>query len=300
MVIQLLGSAAGGGVPQWNCACRQCEAARGGLLQARTQCSVAISADRRRWVLVNASPDLPSQLMHLKWQRHPRTRVTPIEAILLTDADLDHTLGLFLLRENESALSIHASKAIKEAVEEGLRITEVLKRYSGVQWVTPSSAFEPLFCRDGTESGLEYKEVEIAGPGPRYRRSDHRSCRVLYVLRESAKARSVLVAPAVAQLEPQLLAELNRADAILFDGTFWSTDDFEKSGVCSRSIGELLQSHLPILNGSLETLAAQRARHKMYIHINNTNPILWDTGPERQLLHEIGIQVAADGTTIEL
>ena len=300
MVVQLLGSAAGGGVPQWNCGCRQCDSVRAGLLETRTQCSVVISADGCRWVVVNASPDLRSQLIDFRWQPRRQTRGTPIEAILLTDADLDHTLGLFLLREDESPLSIYASEAIKEAVEEGLRITEVLKRYSGVQWVTPSSAFEPLFCRDGTESGLEYKEVEIAGPGPRYRRSDHRSCRVFYVLRESAKARSVLVAPAVAQLEPQLLAELNRADAILFDGTFWSTDDFEKSGVCSRSIGELLQSHLPILDGSLNTLAAQRAKHKVYVHINNTNPILWASGPEHRLLEEMGIQVAKDGMTIEL
>jgi len=117
---------------------------------------------------------------------------------------------------------------------------------------------------------------------------------------DPATARSVLVAPAVAQIEPHLLLELNRADAILFDGTFWSNDDFEKSGVCTRSIGELLQSHLPILNGSMKTLAAQRARHKIYLHINNTNPILWDSGPERRLLNEMGIQVAADGMTIEL
>jgi len=300
MLIRILGSAAGGGVPQWNCACRQCDAARNGLLDARTQCSVGISTDGRRWVLVNASPDLHSQLIYLRWQLRPGTRGTPIEAILLTDADLDHTLGLFLLRENESAISVHTSKAIKGAVEEGLRITEVLDRYCGVQWVTPPSAFEPLLCRDETESGLEYKAVKIVGPGPRYGRIDQSSCRVSYVLRESATARSVLVAPAVAQLEPHLLLELSRADAILFDGTFWTTDDFEKSGICSRSIGELLQSHLPILNGSIKTLAAQRARYKIYLHINNTNPILWGSGPERQLLNEMGIQVAADGMTIEL
>src|SRR6266481_39249 len=115
MVMQLLGSAAGGGVPQWNCACRQCDAVRAGLLETRTQCSVAISADACRWVLVNASPDLRSQLIDFRWQPRPQTRGTPIEAILLTDADLDHTLGLFLLRENESHLIIHASAAIKEA-----------------------------------------------------------------------------------------------------------------------------------------------------------------------------------------
>lgn len=300
MVMQLLGSAAGGGVPQWNCGCRQCDGARAGLLETRTQCSVAISADGCRWVLVNASPDLRSQLTDFRWQPRPQTRVTPIEAILLTDADLDHTLGLFLLRENESPLSIYASEAIKEAAEEGLRLTEVLSRYCGVRWVAPPLAFEPLLTRDGKESGLEYKAVEIEGPGPRYRRSNHRSCRLFYMVRDSVTARSVLLAPAVAQLEPQLLTELGQAEAILFDGTFWSHDDFEKSGISSRSVGELLQSHLPILNGSLNTLSAQRAKYKVYIHINNTNPILWASGPERRLLEEMGIQVAEDGMMIEL
>jgi pyrroloquinoline quinone biosynthesis protein B len=300
MIIRILGSAAGGGVPQWNCGCRQCEAARAGLLEARTQCSVAISADERRWVLVNASPDLRSQLIQFRQQPRPQTRGTPIEAILLTDADLDHTLGLFLLRENEPPVSIHASEAIRKAVEEGLLLTEVLNRYCGVRWLTPPSDFEPLLCRDEIKSGLEYKAVQIEGPGPRYWKSDHRSCRLFYMLRESATGRSALLAPAVAQLEPQLLAEFSRADIILFDGTFWSNDDFEKSGVCSRSVGDLLQSHLPILNGSLETLAAQRAKHKVYIHINNTNPILWDSSPERKVLDEAEIQVAADGMSILL
>jgi pyrroloquinoline quinone biosynthesis protein B len=299
MVIHLLGSAAGGGVPQWNCACRQCDAARTGLIETRTHCSVAISADRRRWLLVNASPDLRSQLTHFHPPLHGRG--TPIKAVLLTDADLDHTLGLFLLRENESPISVHASEAIQEAVEDGLRMTAVLNLYCGIEWVSPPADFKPLLWPDGAASGLEYKAIEIEGPGPRYRETgDHRSCRVSYVLRESATGRSLLLAPAVAQLEPQLQAELSRADAILFDGTFWSKDDFEKSGVSSRLAGELLQSHFPILNGSLKTLAAQHAKHKIYIHINNTNPILWRGGPERRRLDEMGIQVAEDGMVIQL
>src|SRR6266478_1544257 len=143
MVIQILGSAAGGGVPQWNCACLQCDAARRGLIEPRTQCSAAISADGRRWVLVNASPDLRSQLIHFRCQPPPPTRRSPIEAVVLSDADLDHTLGLFLLRENESPVPIYASLAIEKAVEEGLRITEVLNRYCGLRWVIPQSHFEP-------------------------------------------------------------------------------------------------------------------------------------------------------------
>jgi pyrroloquinoline quinone biosynthesis protein B len=321
MVVRLLGSAAGGGVPQWNCACRQCAAARAGLIEERTQCSVAVSADSRRWFLINASPDLRLQLLcfkpnseaaamtegfppvisELTAQPPARQRETPIESVLLTDADLDHTLGLFLLRESDSAISIHSSKAVREALDEGLRTTEILGRYCGIRWIEAPPVFAPILCRDGTESGLEYKAVEIEGPGPRYwRENDHGSCRLFYVLRQSATGKSILIAPAVANLEPRLLAELSQADAILMDGTFWASDDFDKSGVLNLSAAELLKSHLPMVNGSLETLAALPAKQKVYIHINNTNPVLWEHGPERKQLDEFGIQLAVDGMVFEV
>jgi len=300
MVVRVLGSAAGGGVPQWNCGCHQCVAARTGVIEKRTQCSVAVSGDGRRWMLINASPDLRCQLLCSQMQPSSGRRETPIETVLLTDADLDHTLGLFHFRESDSEVLIHASKGIREALDTSLRMTEILALYCGIRWVEAPVAFTPLLSRDGTESGLEYRAFEIQGPGPRYRRTEQRSCRVFYMLRESSTAKSLLIAPAVATLEPQLLAELNRANAVLFDGTFWSNDDFQKSGVAHALAAELLQSHLPISRGSLKTLAAIPAKQKIYLHINNTNPILWNDSPERKQLDEVGIQVAADGMEFEL
>jgi pyrroloquinoline quinone biosynthesis protein B len=147
---------------------------------------------------------------------------------------------------------------------------------------------------------LEYRALAIKGPVPRYFRGHPQSCRLFYLIRESATGKSVLVAPAVAQFEPELLVELSQADAILFDGTFWSSEDFYQSGIDDFRVAQLLQSHLPILNGSLETLAAQPAKHKLYLHVNNTNPILWDSGPERKRLDELGIEVAVDGRRIEV
>jgi pyrroloquinoline quinone biosynthesis protein B len=305
MVVRVLGSAAGGGVPQWNCGCFQCVAARSGIIEKRTQCSIAVSADSRRWVLINASPELPSQLLRFPAQPSAERRETPFESVLLTDADLDHVLGLFLLRESDSEVSIHASKAIKSAVEEGLRLTEILDLYCGIRWIEAPLDFNPLFCRNGSGSGLEYKGIEIQGPSPRYRRMGKivpaQSCpRTVYVLRELNTAKSVLIAPGVATLEPQLLAELDRADAVFFDGTFWASDDFQKSGVTNPLAAELLQSHLPIFGGSLKTLAGIPAAQKVYLHINNTNPILWNDSPERKQLDEFGIMVAADGMEFEL
>jgi pyrroloquinoline quinone biosynthesis protein B len=299
VVVRLLGSAAGGGVPQWNCACCQCTAARAGQIEKRTQCSVAVSADGQRWFLINASPDLRSQLLYLK--PPDRRRETPIEAVLLTDADLDHTLGLFLLRENDSAISIHTSKSVRVALDEGPQMTGVLERYCGIRWIEAPPVFAPVLCRDATESGLEYKAVEIEGPGPKYQRgNDVGTCRLFYVFRQSISGKSVVIAPAVARLEPKLMEELSQADAILLDGTFWSSNDFAMSGVLNPSVVELVQSHLPIANGTLETFAALPAKRKLYIHINNTNPVLWDLGPERRQLDRFGIQLAVDGMEFEV
>jgi pyrroloquinoline quinone biosynthesis protein B len=300
MVVRLLGSAAGGGVPQWNCGCRQCALARAGRIEKRSQCSVALSANGRQWFLVNASADLCSQLLGLQAQPAAGRRETLVESVLLTDADLDHTLGLFLLRESVSSVAVCASRAIREALDEGLRLSKVLWSYCGLDWTEAPRELTPLLCRDQTASGLEFKTVPLVGPGPKYRRNGYGSCRMCYVVRDSRTTRSAVIAPAVATLEAQLLAEMQQAEAILFDGTFWSSDDFERSGVPNPSAAELIQSHLPILNGSLETLATLPAKKKVYIHINNTNPILWDDGPERQQLHKFGIEVAADGMEFEL
>jgi pyrroloquinoline quinone biosynthesis protein B len=299
MVVRLLGSAAGGGVPQWNCGCRQCVGARAGRIETRTQCSVAVSANRRQWFLINASPDLRWQLLGF----HPSAgrRQTLIQAVLLTDADLDHTIGLFLLRESDSSLPVCASRTIREALNEGLRLTEVLRPYCGLQWVEACLEFTPLVCRDQTTSGLEYKAVPLGGPGPRYRRTGgHGCCRLGYVIRESGTANSVVIAPAVATLETQLLAEMRQTEAVLFDGTLWSSDDFEKSGVRYRDVEELVQSHLPIQSGSLQTLSALPAKHKVYIHLNNTNPVLCAEGPERKRLDALNVQVGVDGMEFEL
>jgi pyrroloquinoline quinone biosynthesis protein B len=304
MVVRVLGSAAGGGVPQWNCGCRQCAAARTRTIEKRTQCSIAVSVDRARWILVNASPDLRSQLLCFPVQPCDGRRETPIEAVLLTDADLDHVLGLFLLREDNLEVMIHTSKAIRKSIEDGLGLTEILGSYCGVQWVEAPHEFSGLFCRDGADSGLEYKAIEIDGQCPKYQRKmtpSGQTCpRLVYVFREPDKDRHVLIAPGVVNMETQLLTELSEAHAVFFDGTCWSRDDFKKSGIANVLGPELWQSHLPISDGSLRALAEIRAKHRVYLHINNTNPILRRDSPERKQLDESGIGVATDGMEFEV
>ena len=166
MRIRLLGTAAGGGVPQWNCNCPICREARAGTdrVQPRTQSSVAISADDQRWFLLNASPDICAQIEAFK-PLQPSSlaiRGSPIQSVLLTNADLDHTLGLFLLREGEEPL-VHATESVRDSLTEGISLTSTMASFCGIQWIKPPSEPSPLLNRDESESGIIYQTVSVGG-----------------------------------------------------------------------------------------------------------------------------------------
>src|SRR6185369_11054584 len=147
MRIRLLGTAAGGGVPQWNCNCPVCREARAGhgRVQPRTQSGVAVSADGRRWFLLNASPDLRAQIETFPPLQPPagKTRGSPIEAVLLTNADLDHSLGLLLLREGEK-LFVHATKSVRRSLTDGISIAPTLNSFCSAEWIEPPATLSPL------------------------------------------------------------------------------------------------------------------------------------------------------------
>jgi pyrroloquinoline quinone biosynthesis protein B len=175
MRIRLLGTAAGGGVPQWNCNCQICREARThtGGVKYRTQSSVAISADEKNWFLLNASPDLRAQTEAFAPLHPPtdKTRGSPIQAVLLTNADLDHTLGVFLLREGEN-IAIYASAAVRESLEAGLGFTNLLSAFCGVTWVNSPLELSALPNRDGSESSLLYRMIPLGGKPPRFSRKN--------------------------------------------------------------------------------------------------------------------------------
>lgn len=168
MQIHLLGTAAGGGVPQWNCACAICREARAGtgLVRPRTQSSVAISADGRNWFLLNASPDIRAQIeSFVPLQPSGKGRNSPIEGVLLTNADLDHTLGLMLLREGEK-LRVHATPNVRQALTEGISFQPALESFSGTEWIVPPPISTRLLLRDGSPSGLRYQSIALPGKPP--------------------------------------------------------------------------------------------------------------------------------------
>jgi len=276
--IRILGSAAGGGLPQWNCLCANCAAARKGEIAPRTQSSVAVSADDERWFLVNASPDLPRQIESTPaLQPQPGSlRNSPIAGVLLTNADLDHTLGLLLLRQQQTPVLTYASHATRSALD---WLQLLLHPFGGSHWRTASGDFNSL------SDGLAFRAIEL-----------HKSN--AFQLRDEVSGRTALVAPVVGELTAELRDAINTSDVILFDGTFWNDDELRAVRRGARSAREM--NHLPISDSSLAFLRHSPARRKIYMHINNTNPILMPGSRERALVQQAGIEIACDGLEIIL
>jgi pyrroloquinoline quinone biosynthesis protein B len=279
--IHILGSAAGGGLPQWNCACVNCVAARAGRIEPQTQSSIAISGDSQEFQncwLINASPDLPRQIESTRrlQPRRNASRNTPIAGVLLTNPDLDHALGILLLRQQEKPVVVYATDETRSALA---WLDSTLSRFCGIEWRRISSDFQSL------NGSTAFRAIEL-------RQS------IAFQFLDERSGRRVLVAPAVGELTGNLSEASAESEAILFDGTFWSDDELAAVRPGARSAREM--NHLPIGNGSLDFLRRSAARRKVYTHINNTNPILMPGAPERSEVEKAGIEVARDGLEIVL
>lgn len=297
MWLRILGSAAGGGFPQWNCSCPGCRAVRDGSrpCRPRTQSSAAVSADYRRWFLLNASPDVRAQIESSP-ALHPRDgRQTPLQAVLLTDAELDHTLGLLLLRESRG-FELHATPAVHETLCDGTGVLRTLGAYCAIEWrpVVPQ-ADVPL------GPGLSYRAVEVPTTKPSRFGPETAPGRVVgYRLTDGRTGRAAVYLPGVQELTPALLEQLQDCACLLVDGTCWQDDELISLGVGGKTAREM--GHLPIgePGGSLEQLAGLPVERTIYVHINNTNPILLEDTPERRTVEERGMEVATDGLEVQV
>jgi pyrroloquinoline quinone biosynthesis protein B len=304
--IRVLGSAAGGGFPQWNCGCPNCRGVRDGTARAlpRTQESVAVSADGAGWVLLNASPEIRQQIESFP-PLHPReARHSPIQAILLTNGDLDHCLGLFSLRESHP-LVVYATERVRRGVTEGNVLYRTLERFPGqVTWrpLKPGRE-EELVGEGGRPSGLGVEAVAAPGKLPIHlegRWEPDPEDNVGLRVREAATGRVLAYVPAAAAITPAVREALEGADCVFFDGTFWAEDELPALGVGDKRARAM--AHLPVggEGGSLRALAGLPARRRIYIHLNNTNPLLREDSPERAAVGAAGWEVARDGMEIEL
>jgi len=303
--VRLLGTAAGGGYPQWNCHCSNCQSVRAGnrVTEERSQTCVAFSADAARWYLIGASPDVRIQLESFAPLRaSDAVRGCAIEAVLLASADLDHVLGLFLLREG-CRLHVHATTDVRRSVCDGLRLDAVLGRYCGLEWHEPPAYRGQLHRRDGQPSGLLYQAFPVPGRPPRYREgvadAGAGDC-VGYRIEDPRTGGRLAVVPAAAALPPSVMGRLRDCDAVLLDGTFWSEDELIVAG--AGETPARLMGHLPIggTDGSLEQIARLPVSRKILIHINNTNPILVSGSPECNEVGRHGVEIGRDGLELEL
>jgi pyrroloquinoline quinone biosynthesis protein B len=231
--------------------------------------------------------------LYLKTEAKPALRGSPIHEIFLTNADLDHSLGLLLLREG-GQLRVTAPAGARQALKEGMRMDAVLNSFCGIEWSDASSGWRDL-------GALQVRAVPLAGSAaPRYAPEASGVHSVGYLFRDTQGGKVAGIFPDVPALDGDLLAILNTCDAILFDGTFWRDDELDHLGISSRTARAM--GHLPISGkeGSLAALAQLRRPSCVYLHINNTNPVLDPASPERRELEAAGLRVADDGMTLDL
>ena len=293
----VLGAAAGGGFPQWNCNCPVCALAWAGdpRVAPRSQAGIAVSADGENWLLCNASPDLRAQILNTK-ALHPRAglRHSPIRAVLLTGAEIDQAAGLLTLRERQD-VALHATPATLAAIADNPMFAALHPDHVKRHALSLGETFSPL-------PGLSAEIFTVPGKMPLYLEGDNPEIGESAVnigVELTDGERRLLFIPGAAAVTPAIHARMRRADAILFDGTLFTNDEMialragEKTG--------MRMGHMPIdgAEGSLAALSGLTAR-RIFIHINNTNPVLIDGSPPRQRVEAAGFEVAFDGMEIVL
>ena len=307
MRVRVLGSAAGGGFPQWNCGCGNCAGARRGdrALHARTQESIAVSGDGESWFLINCSPEIRAQIEAFPalWPRQPRH--SPIAGIILTNGDLDHCLGLLSLRESHP-LVVYATEAVRAGFTEDNVLYRTLARFPGqVTWRRLELDREQALGDGAGGAGARLAVSAVPAPGKRplhleATRAASAEDNVGLVIRDQHSGARLAYFSGLAGPSPAVERAVADAGALFFDGTFWSSDELIAAGLGTRRAEEM--AHWPIggPEGSLDFLARARAQRRILIHVNNTNPILREDGPERRALAAAGVEVAEDGLELTL
>ncbi|MFA5984660.1 MAG: pyrroloquinoline quinone biosynthesis protein PqqB [Methylococcaceae bacterium] len=303
MKIRVLGSAAGGGFPQWNCNCHNCQRIRQQQMngKARTQSSIAVSTDDKNWLLFNASPDIRAQLEAFP-AIQPKTgiRDTGIKAILLIDSQIDHTTGLLMLREGKP-LNIYCTDMVKQDLTTGFPIFNMLADYCTIN-------HHAVPIDGGSFSIPEIEDLRFytqalkskAPPYSPHRHDPHEGDNIGVIIEQISTGKKVFYSPGLGEIEAHVLEALHSVDCLLVDGTFWTDDEMCTQNISHKKAKDI--GHLPQSGegGMIEVLNTVKKARKLLIHINNTNPILDEDSEQRKQLDAAGIEVSYDGLEIEL
>lgn len=304
MKIRVLGASAGGGFPQWNCNCPNCDGVRKGKIKAkpRTQSSIAISENNLDWILFNASPDVLAQIKAFPALQPARSiRDTAIKAIILIDSQIDHTTGLLMLREGKP-LEIYCTEMAHEDLTTGNPLFNVLGHYCTVNWHKLPTHNGNGFSVIGAQR-LRFTAVPLKSKAPPYsphRQDPQEGDNIGIRIEDAHTGKNLFYAPGLGKLEPHLEPFLKNADCLLVDGTCWTDDELIRFGISKQSARDM--GHLPQSGegGMISVLKPLTKPRKILIHINNTNPILNEESRERAELTANGIEVAYDGMEIDL
>ncbi|HET9087812.1 MAG TPA: pyrroloquinoline quinone biosynthesis protein PqqB [Acidobacteriaceae bacterium] len=309
MYLRVLGSAAGGGFPQWNCCCYNCSRVRDGSFpgSARSQTQLAISADAAHWFLIQASPDLRDQISACQ-ALHPSSatfRASPIHGVVLTSAELDAALGLLLMRESQP-LAVYATASVRMLLVEENLVFGVLRRQSDqIRWqvISPDRSFE-LRTIQNESTGIRCTPVSTGGGYPGYvppsRAAGLDTPSAVVGLFVEHDGKQIAFFPGAAAILPEWLDRMAACDVVFFDGTFWSDDELIRIQTGAKTARQM--GHLPVADtgGSLDQLASLKGPRKIYIHINNTNPMLDEGSTEFNRIRTAGWELATDGMALTL
>jgi pyrroloquinoline quinone biosynthesis protein B len=306
MQIRVLGAAAGGGFPQWNCACDTCRQAWGGAVPAQTQASLAVSADGEAWYLLNASPDLRAQILaNPPLQPRGAGRHSPLAGAVLTNGDVDAIAGLLTLRESQP-LALYATPRVLDVLAAN-SIFNVLNPHFVARRALAVGRAVDLADHDGTPSGLSVEAFSVPGKVALYledaaieQRLAQRSEDTIGLAIAGPGDKRFYYIPGCAALDDELRGRLRGASLVFFDGTLWRDDEMVLAGLGTKTGRRM--GHLSVSGaaGSIEAFRDLGVARKVFIHINNTNPLLCAGSPERRAAEAAGWEVATDGLAIEL
>jgi pyrroloquinoline quinone biosynthesis protein B len=297
MLLSCLGAAAGGGYPQWNCACAGCRQARRRPETGSLHASLAVSGDGRRWFLLNATPDVHHQIAASPFLHPgPGARDTPVAGVLLSDAEFDHTIGLLILREG-SPLSVYGTAPVLDTLARDFPVRDLLTDYAPLSWheIETGVSFD-------LDERVRVTAFATGRKPPRYVREPKPSddWEVAYHLRDIVTGGTAVYAPTVPRWDADFVAWAGSVDCVLVDGTFFTDDEMGRAGGGTRTASDM--GHLPMSgdHGSLRALSRLPAKRKVFTHINNTNPVLDPASPERALVTSMGIEVGLAGLEVRL
>jgi pyrroloquinoline quinone biosynthesis protein B len=311
--VRILGSGAGGGFPQWNCACANCERARSGdpVATPRTQSSLAVSSGGDEWFLLNASPDLGTQIranppLHARVGPDGGKRHSPIAGAVLTNADIDHIGGLLTLRESQP-LAIYATKRVQGVLRDN-SVFKILNPAFVKRQALLLNQHQTLCTADGKETGVSIEAFPIPGKialyledpsaGPNFGTVPEDT--VGLKVSDRVGGKHFYYVPGCASLPPEIAERLRGAPLVFFDGTTWTDDEMITTGVGAKTGARMGHMSMSGNNGSIAAFAPLDIQRKVFIHINNTNPVLLSDSPERKMAEAAGWEIGQDGMEITL